>query len=184
MPTDATIRYRTIVADPPWNVRQPPHKFGASGNSPLPYPTMTVDEIAALMPPAAANAHLYLWTVNRHVPNAYRIAEAWGFRPVCLLTWCKEPMGQGPGYEFASTSEFVLFARRGKAEYPPPRRINRNWWIWPRGKHSQKPDAFMDIVESVSPGPYLEMFARRQRLGWDTWGNEALEHVALAGATE
>ena len=46
--------------------------------------------------------------------------------------------------------------------------------------HSRKPDAFMDLVEQVSPGPYLELFARRQRLGWDTYGNEALPHVQLA----
>jgi N6-adenosine-specific RNA methylase IME4 len=57
------------------------------------------------------------------------------------------------------------------------------WFTWPRGEHSAKPDAFLDLVEQVSPGPYLELFARRQRLGWDTWGNEALDHVPALGAS-
>ncbi len=61
-------------------------------------------------------------------------------------------------------------------------RCDTRWWLWPRGKHSQKPDAFLDVVERVSPAPRIELFARRQRLGWDTWGNEALEHVELVSA--
>lgn len=63
-------------------------------------------------------------------------------------------------------------------------RCDTRWWSWPRGSHSAKPDAFLDVVESVSPGPYLELFARRQRLGWDTWGDEALNHVELAPSRE
>lgn len=59
---------------------------------------------------------------------------------------------------------------------PPPRepqhldRVDRNWWEWPRGTHSEKPPSFLDIVEQVSPGPYVELFARAPRLGWDSWG--------------
>lgn len=64
-----------------------------------------------------------------------------------------------------------------KGEAP---RVDTRWFQWPRGAHSAKPEAFLDLVEQVSPGPYLELFARRQRLGWDTWGNEALEHVEMA----
>ena len=63
-------------------------------------------------------------------------------------------------------------------------RAESRWYEWPRGKHSKKPEAFQDIVESVSPGPYLELFARRQRLGWHTWGNEALNHVTLVPHNE
>jgi N6-adenosine-specific RNA methylase IME4 len=66
----------------------------------------------------------------------------------------------------------VLFASRGSL--PDSGRVDRNWWLWPRSVHSAKPEAFLDIVEQVSPGPYCELFARRDRLGWDTWGNEAL----------
>jgi N6-adenosine-specific RNA methylase IME4 len=71
-------------------------------------------------------------------------------------------------------------AAKGTAERQKLSRAPSSWFDWPRGVHSAKPEAFLDIVESVSPGPYLEMFARRNRLGWDTWGNESLEHVEMA----
>lgn len=78
---------------------------------------------------------------------------------------------------FTSSVEFVLACRRGSLKYTG--NAGRQWWEWPRGAHSAKPEAFLDIVEAVSPGPYLELFARRQRLGWDTWGNEALDHAGI-----
>ena len=87
-------------------------------------------------------------------------------------------MGLGMGGAYALTTEFVLFARRGSLA--AQERADRNWWNWKRGRHSQKPEAFLDLVETVSPGPYLELFARRNRLGWDTWGNEVLNHVEIA----
>lgn len=77
------------------------------------------------------------------------------------------------------TLSFTELARLPIRELSERRRLNTTWFQWPRREHSRKPEAFLDLVESVSPGPYLELFARRQRLGWDTWGNEALEHVAL-----
>ncbi len=54
------------------------------------------------------------------------------------------------------------------------------WYVAPRGQHSAKPDLFLDLIEQMSPGPRVELFARRQRLGWDTWGDEALGHVEMA----
>jgi N6-adenosine-specific RNA methylase IME4 len=75
----------------------------------------------------------------------------------------------------------VILAGKGRPLVPAEKPLS-TWYVWPRGRHSEKPDAFYDLVESVSPGPYLELFARRQRLGWETWGDEALEHVHL-GAT-
>ncbi len=145
----------------------------------LPYSTLTEAEISALPVAtlAAKDAVLYLWTVNCQVEAAYRIVRAWGFTPKTLLTWAKTPRGLGLGGTFTQTTEHVLFARRGRDLRTD--RTDRTCWQWPRGSHSAKPEAFLDLVESVSPGPYLEMFARRNRLGWDTWGNEALEHVSL-----
>jgi N6-adenosine-specific RNA methylase IME4 len=144
---------------------------------------MTLAEISAfpVATLAEADAHLYLWTVNKFVEQSYSVARAWGFQPSTLLTWCKAPMGIGMGWAHGLTTEHILFCRRGRLSYLT--RTDSTWWQWKRGKHSTKPDAFLDIVEQVSPGPYLELFARRQRLGWDTWGNEALEHVALDTAT-
>ncbi len=172
------MRYRTIVADPPWKVHQPP-TWTEGPNRSLPYPTMTLDEIAALPvgDMAEPDAHLYLWTINRYVTAAYGIVERWGFTPSTLLTWCKTPIGLGVGGAYALTTEFCVFARRGRGAFEA--REPTTWWQWPRGAHSAKPEAFLDMVERVSPAPRIELFARRQRLGWDTWGNEALCHVTL-----
>jgi N6-adenosine-specific RNA methylase IME4 len=172
--------YTTIVADPPWEVAAGPRSLHDPGERTraLTYPSLTVAAVASLDVPAAPDAHLYVWTINRYVESAYLIARAWGFNPSTLLVWCKAPKGRGLGGTFATATEYVLFARRGTL--PAKRRLDRNWWEWKRGEHSRKPDAFLDLVESVSPGPYLELFARRQRLGWDTWGNEALEHVTMS----
>jgi len=172
--------YHAIVADPPWDVAAGPRSLHDPGERTrrLKYPTMSVDEIAALRPPAASDAHLYLWTINRYVEHAYDVARAWGFTPSTLLVWCKAPKGRGLGGTFSTSTEYVLFSRRG--DLPALRRIDRNWWQWKRAEHSRKPDALLDIVEQVSPGPYLEMFARRARFGWDYWGNESLETAVVA----
>lgn len=175
-------KYRTIVCDPPWDVGRGPEWSSNGPSRPLAYPTMSVEEIADLPVHDLADkrAHLYLWTVNAYVEDAYEITRLWGFRPVVLLTWCKEPHGIGLGGTFIQTTEHVLFARRGVCK--AAERIDTTWWLWKRGEHSRKPDAFLDVVERVSPAPRLELFARRQRLGWDTWGNEALQHVELETA--
>jgi len=181
------VKYRTIVADPPWDVQRlesPGAKaFGTQTGTlrsvRLPYPTMSLAEIAALPVAALAedDAHLYVWTVNRYVEATYEIARAWGFRPATLLTWAKAPMGLGPGGAFSQTTEHVLFARRGRDVRKA--RSDSTWWAWKRGAHSAKPEGFLDVVEQVSPGPYVELFARRDRLGWDTWGNESLGTAEL-----
>lgn len=181
-------KYRTIVADPPWRISTG-RLLGSQRNfkmirdqrsQPLPYPTMSVDEIAALpvRELAASDAHLYLWTVNRYLRDAYDIAAAWGFKPSTCLVWCKPLIGGGMGGTFGINTEYVLFCRRGTLASTD--RVGGTWFTWPRVRpHSTKPDAFMDMVESVSPEPRVELFARRQRLGWDTWGNDALEHVEM-----
>lgn len=170
------MKYRTIVADPPWEVAAGPASLHApkQRTRPLPYPTMSVSEIAALPVEswAADSAHLYIWTINRYIEETYGIARAWGFKPSVLLVWAKAPKGRGLGGTFSNATEYVLHATRGAGVAHG--RVERNWWHWKRGAHSAKPEAFLDIVEQVSPGPYLEMFSRRARLGWDTWGNESL----------
>lgn len=191
------MKYRTIVADPPWDIAD----YGArtlstegfwaerhvGKSKPVPYGRMSIDEIKALPVNdlAEKDAHLYVWTINSHLEDTYDVIRAWGFknRPV-VLTWCKEPRGMGFGGAYNPTTEFVLFARRGTL--PHLRRWESTWMLLKRpyinGKpaHSAKPDGMQDIIEQVSPGPYLEMFARRQRLGWDTWGDEALNHTGYA----
>lgn len=156
----------------------------------LPYKRMSVGAITNLPVGdlAAEDAHLYLWTTNGFLRSAYDVVEAWGFKPSTLLTWCKAPMGLGPGGAFAVTTEFVLFARRGRLA--PLRRWDSTWFAFKRVMadgsiaHSAKPDAFLDVVEQVSPGPYLEVFARRARLGWDYAGDESLSTVEIPGVAQ
>jgi len=179
--------FRCIVADPPW-------KYGAWGKaskpnynghvpkvSRMPYQTMTVDEIKALpvAAMAAADCDLYLWTTQKYLPDAFGVLEAWGFRYCQTLTWCKTPMGTGQGGLYCPTTEFCLLGRKGKM--PEKKRVDTTWWNWPRAwkTHSRKPEAFQDIVESVSDEPRLELFARRKRNGWASWGNEIANDVEM-----
>lgn len=127
---------------------------------------------------AARDAHLYVWTTNSTLEASYEIVRGWGFKPSQLLVWAKAPRGIGMGGAFTTTTEFILFCRRGSL--PHIEKQDSSWWVWRRGKHSAKPEAFLDMVEQVSPGPYVELFARRDRLGWDTWGNESLGTAELA----
>lgn len=198
-PTRASSRYRTIVADPPWITAAGPERWRgrkptrtnpsdrdaryASKTRDLEYPPMSGDQIAALPVAdlAGPDAHLYLWTINCYIEDTYDIARAWGFKPSTLLTWCKEPKGIGLGGAYTLSSEHILFCRRGSLK--PLQRVDRNWWLWKRQpRHSQKPDAFLDLVEQVSPGPYLELFARRARFGWDYFGDESLGTASMPGA--
>jgi N6-adenosine-specific RNA methylase IME4 len=178
------VRYRTIVADPPWEMARGSdyswRKGRPSGDrQALDYGTMSVPDIAALSVSDMADddAHLFVWTTHRHLEATFGIVRAWGFGYVCTLTWCKAPHGWGPGGAFQSTSEFVLYGRRGRSDVAS--QIDRQWWTWPRGQHSAKPDAFLDMVEAHFPGPHLEMFARRARFGWDYWGNQSLGTAEL-----
>jgi N6-adenosine-specific RNA methylase IME4 len=179
------MKYATIVADPPWPQKGAGTLRGREGwhdsqgsSKPMPYKTMTVDEIAALGCPAADDAHLYLWTTNAFLPAAFRVVEAWGFHYSTTLVWAKKPMGGGLGGCYGIATEFVLFARKGSLTALT--RVGRNWFDWKRPydergkpKHSAKPPDFFKVVESISPGPRLEMFARIERDGWDRWGDEA-----------
>lgn len=176
------MKYRTIVVDPPWPYEEgwPGWGLSAEERRALPYPAMTLEEIAALPVRSLAEpeAYLFLWTTNRYLEDAYRISRGWSFVPRQLLTWCKPPMGEGPGGMFATTTEFVLIAQRiGPRSHARGKRTNgvrvpTSWFAWQRAAHSQKPEAFIDLVEQVAPPPYVELFARRHRLGWDVWGNE------------
>jgi N6-adenosine-specific RNA methylase IME4 len=175
-----TPPYRTIVADPPWdygfNSRKgtwPPTNAGAAGayrNAPLPYSTMSTTEIAALPVAQLAHqdgAHLYLWTTQRLMRSAYEIAEAWGFAVRTVLVWSKP--AKGISGDFVCSAEFVLYGKRGSL--PALSRHMGTVFDLPRpAGHSTKPPAFLDVVEGVSPGPYVELFARAPRLGWDSWG--------------
>lgn len=169
--------YKCIVADPPWpsmHQRSTYHR----GKPERHYSTMPVSEIASLPVSsiAAADAHLWIWGVNRLLDEAYNVARAWGFTPMTLLTWCKP--GPGMGYYLRNNTEHCLLATRGKPMVPEIKPISTSY-SWPRLRHSRKPNEFFEIVTQVSPGPYIELFAREDRPNWDRWGNEVSSTVTL-----
>jgi N6-adenosine-specific RNA methylase IME4 len=180
--------YGAIVIDPPWTYAMDKPQTGKADRKAGAghfYPLMSHAEIAALPVSdlAAPNAHLYLWVTNplmfeeRDGWTPLRMVESWGFTYKTLITWYKTGP-TGLGYYFRGRTEHALFAVRGKAPIPPTKR-EQNILLATNGKHSAKPESFYDLVERVSPAPRLEMFARRNRLDWHTWGNESLEHVAI-----
>lgn len=178
--------YATIVADPPWLYERSiamkrsikkngelARGVGQSGYERMSCEALTAMPVASL---AKRNAHLYLWTTNTFMVEAHAIARAWGFEPKTILTWVKthqkddERVSMKTGHYFRGATEHVVFAVRGSLPLQTSTGIPTAF-LWPRiGAHSVKPDTFGDLVEKCSPGPYLELFAREPRLGWDSWG--------------
>ena len=179
-------KFRCIVADPPWKygvwgggadtdaVRKKFPNGQGTKSVDLPYQVMEVRDIASL--PVARLAEddcdLYLWTTQKYLPDAFGVMRAWGFRYCQALTWCKAPRGTGQGGLFCPATEFLLLGRKGKMP-KGKRRQDSTWWQVTRtATHSTKPEFFQDLIEAVSDGPRIELFARRPRDGWVVWGNE------------
>lgn len=160
--------YRCIVADPPW----PFEDQRCSGAAALKYPAMSEAELQALPVEALASpegCHLYLWTTATHVELAYGLARSWGFDPKTILVWKKPKLGLGR--YFRSQAEFVVFAVKGNL--PLLEQGLGSLFEARQHAHSEKPDAFFALVERASPGPRIELFARKARPGWTVWGAEA-----------
>ena len=174
--------YRCIVADPPWPIHKLERELSeayADQGAYLDYPTMTVDDIAALRVQDIAyedGCHLYLWVTQKYLPAGLAILDAWGFKYECVLTWVK-PSGFTP-YSWMYNTEHVLFGKRGNL--PLSQMGQKLAFSAPRGRHSEKPSIFYDIVKQASPGPRLEMFARSERDGFDVWGNEVIANEVVA----
>lgn len=163
-------KYNTIYADPPWNetgggmIRR-----GADRN----YPLMKTSEIMALDVPASDNCRLYMWVTNNFVPDGLKVIEAWGFRYVTMITWMKDRIGLGQYYR--GMTEHCMFAVRGNPGYKitdGKRQQGVTGFYAPKGIHSAKPEQIREMIEKVSFGPYIELFAQKRTDGWDAWGNE------------
>lgn len=181
-------RYRTIVADPPWEITM---KMGAGGRraraTEVPYEMQTLEWIKALPVGDLAHpdgAHLYLWLTRELFREGIgaEIARAWGFRPVSEVIWGLRNPGMG-GF-CGNGHEPVLLASRGDLPWPKdklPQGVEFWRQAYLHGKvHSAKPEAFLDHVCEWSPEPRVELFARRARFGWDYWGNESLGTAEMA----
>jgi N6-adenosine-specific RNA methylase IME4 len=151
--SESSTVYRTIVADPPWHYESTPH-----------------------------GVWLFMWTTNRYLPDAFNVVNAWGFEYRQTIVWAKPSFPIG-GCVTPNAAEYLLVGRRGTV------RLKDKWpggsvVTAPKGakagSHSSKPEVFLDLVERVAPGPYLEMFARRARFGWDYWGDQSLGTAEMA----
>ncbi|HQQ75742.1 MAG TPA: MT-A70 family methyltransferase [Thermoanaerobaculia bacterium] len=165
--------YRTIVADPPWRYASAATKADARKH----YSTMGLADICAMPVAALADesAHLWLWGTNALMYEAHLVCRAWGFRPLTVVTWCKA--GPGVGHYLRNNTEHVILASKGKPATPKEKPLS-TWFQWEAGQHSAKPGAFFDLVERVSVGPFVEIFARQPRLGWDHWGKGFESRIA------
>lgn len=183
--------YATILADPPWQFQNRTGKMAPEHKRLLRYPTMELREIMDLPVPelAAAKSHLYLWVPNALLRDGLSVMEAWGFTYKSNLVWYKirrdgGPDGRGVGFYFRNVTELVLFGVRGGMRTLQPGRTQVNVVPTRKREHSRKPDEFYDLIEECSPGPYLELFARFCRSGWDQWGNEDVEENSFRGVAQ
>ena len=185
-------KYKAILADPPWPYKSPRAIVGNAGRGSQDgrakdiiqtdvlshYSVMSLDQIKGLPIEklAADYAHHYLWTTNSFMVQAHEVCRAWGFIPKTILTWVKTHKADATrasmktGYWYRSASEHIIFGVRGKLRLSGPARPTA--YFHNRLPHSVKPDYFYELIEEQNPGPYLELFARRLRNGWDSWGNE------------
>lgn len=174
-------KFSTILADPPWQFQNRTGKIAPEHKRLQRYSTLTLDDIKRLpVENAAADvSHLYLWVPNALLPEGIAVMRAWGFEYKSNIVWHKirkdgGPDGRGVGFYFRNVTELILFGIRGKnARTLPPGRSQVNFIATRKREHSRKPDEQYDLIESCSPGPFLELFARGEREGWSVWGNQA-----------
>lgn len=167
--------YRTILADPPWDIEQK-GGYGAIGH----YDLMTLDRIKAMPIQDLADqqsSHCWLWVTNSTLRYGFDVLEAWGFTPRSVLTWVKPNFRLG--VYLRNSTEHILFGTHGKA--PVKYHSQPTWMFAPIQDHSHKPEEQYAIIERISYGPYLELFARRRQPGWEVWGNQIPSDVDIAG---
>jgi len=197
--------FRTIVADPPWPIKwtggaarrtngRKVVYWNSRFKTKLPYETMSIDAICALPvgDMADRDAHLYLWIPDQFLiaGDGARVAAAWGFKPIRLLVWKKT--GFGLGRFPRPQHEAVIVCKRGSLPFRVADVGSVQTWKMPYKRivtasgrpgaardHSRKPEELQDLVELASHGPYLELFARRARPGWSSWGDQVASDVTL-----
>ncbi|MDD2926549.1 MT-A70 family methyltransferase [Rhodoferax sp.] len=181
--------FSTVLADPPWRFSNRTGKVAPEHRRLDRYSTLPLDAIKALKVKdvLAPNAHLYLWVPNALLPDGLEVMSAWGFRYVSNIVWAKRridggPDGRGVGFYFRNVTELLLFGVRGSMRTLAPGRSQVNMIETRKREHSRKPDEQYDLIESCSPGAYLEMFARHKRSGWTVWGDESSDEVVPRGA--
>lgn len=168
------MSFVAIVADCPWKFsdRLPGNGRGAEKH----YSCMSVAELCRFaVPPSEPNAFLFFWRVSSMVEEAYFVCRAWGFTPKSEIVWEKTTVSGKPhfgmGHYVRASHESCIVAVKGRPK--PVNKGVRSRFSAPTGRHSEKPQAFFDLVDQlVGPGPKAELFARTTRPGWTAFGNE------------
>lgn len=181
--TLAGTSYQTVLADPPWQFNNRTGKVAPEHKRLNRYDTLKLEEIKGLpvQDVSADTCHLYLWVPNALLTEGLAVMEAWGFTYKTNIIWHKirkdgGPDGRGVGFYFRNTTEMILFGIRGRMRTLAPGRSQVNIIKSQKREHSRKPDELYDVIEACSPGPYLELFARGTRSGWQQWGNEVEDY--------
>lgn len=173
-------KFSTLLADPPWQFTNRTGKMAPEHKRLHRYPTLTQQDILELPVAqlAADKAHLYLWVPNALIAEGLEVMKRWGFEYKSNIVWYKVrkdggPDGRGVGFYFRNVTELILFGVRGKNNRTlAAGRRQTNIIVSQKTGHSKKPHEQYDIIESCSPGPYLELFARHARPKWNIWGNQ------------
>lgn len=163
-------RYPVVYADPPWRYE---HSISASREIENQYPTMELDDICALPVNELAldDAVLFMWATSPKLEEALRVIDAWGFRYRTNMVWVKDKIGMG--YYARQKHELLLIAARGELPTPEPSSRPPSVIEGPRTEHSRKPREVYCLIDRMYPGlPKIELFARTNPEGWDTWGNQ------------
>lgn len=189
--TCGNVKFRTILADPPWQFQNRTGKMAPEHKRLARYSTMKLPEIMALPVDMISDtkAHLYLWVPNALLPEGLAVMKAWGFEYKTNIVWEKvrkdgEPDGRGVGFYFRNVTELLLFGIKGAPNRTlDPARSQVNLIRTMKREHSRKPDEIISLIEACSEGPYLEMFARGVRGNWTLWGNEATDEYSPDWAT-
>ncbi|MEA5047342.1 MAG: MT-A70 family methyltransferase [Eubacteriales bacterium] len=184
-------KYRTILADPPWQFQNRTGKMAPEHKRLARYSTMTLAEIKSIPVNEVTDlkAHLYLWVPNALLPEGLEVMNAWGFEYKTNIIWEKvrkdgEPDGRGVGFYFRNVTEVLLFGIKGAQNRTlAPARSQVNIVRSMKREHSRKPDEIISIIETCSEGPFLEMFARGVREDWTLWGNQATDEYSPDWAT-
>lgn len=176
--------YKTFLADPPWRFNNRTGKVAPEHKRLNRYETLSLEDIMEIPVSLAAgeNSHLYLWVPNALLPEGLEVMKAWGFQYKSNLIWHKirkdgGPDGRGVGFYFRNTTEIVLFGIRGRMRTLAPGRSQVNILKTQKQEHSRKPDELYELIERCSPGPYLEIFSRGRRKGWDAFGNQTEDYT-------
>lgn len=177
-------KFATVLADPPWQFMNRTGKVAPEHKRLSRYGTLKLEEICQLPVESICEetAHLYLWVPNALLPDGLEVMSAWGFQYKSNIVWHKVRKdggsdGRGVGFYFRNVTELILFGVRGKnARTLAPARSQVNYISSRKREHSRKPDEQYPLIESCSPGPFIELFGRGVKDGWSTWGNQADEN--------